>query len=449
MRKVFIAILLLAFSTNSHPQNPSKLIDSLKQLIAAEKQDTSRAQLLLQLSKNYLESKPDTALLMAQQGLHLSKKSKFAKGEALSLKAMGAVYGVTGNYPKGLETLLQALQINESINDQRGMMLCYVTIGANYSHQKDYKQSLYYFFKARPIAETIHDDRYLMITLLNIGDTYEKLNQLDSAGFYTQLVYHQADHLNNLFIRGIALNNLGNINAKMGMDDIALAYYRHSLPDLTTENNNDALCEATFGMANLFKKANHTDSAMIYARQSLLVAAQSGFTQRLLDASNFLSDLYERKKMVDSAYKYQKISIAAKDSLFSQDKVKELQNLGFTEHIRQQEITEAVAAAAELRKKNIQMVAIGAFIPAFFGIVLLFSRRKTKSRTIEFMGILALLLFFEFITLIIEPYIAEWTHHTPIFMLLALVIVASILVPLHHKLEHKVKEKLAHKKSEK
>ena len=359
-----VTLFLLLVTFNSNAQN--NVVDSLKQLLAKEKQDTSRVLLLVQLSKIYLESKPDTALLLAQEGLALANHKKFPKGAALCLKAMGAVYGVTGNYPKGLDLLLQSLKINETINDQQGMMTCYVTIGANYSHQEDYKQSLFYFFKAKAIAEAIHDNRYLMITLLNSGDSYEKLNQLDSAGLITQQVYDLSIQFGNSYIRGIALNNLGNIYSKTGKNDTAIKYYRQSFPDLVTENNDDALCEATIGMAKLFMKLNLADSALYYAHRSLLVAEKSGFTKHLLNASNFLFTYYESIRLIDSAYAYQKITVAAKDSLFNQEKVKASQNLGFTENIRQQEITEAAKVSAEERKKKIQMAALGVFHSCFF-----------------------------------------------------------------------------------
>ena len=193
-------------------------------------------------------------------------------------------------------------------------------------------------------------------------------------------------------------------------------------------------------------KTGQLDSALLYAQKSLTLARQDGFIQRVLNAGNFLSAYYEKTHQIERAYAYQKITIAAKDSLFSQEKVRELQNLGFAERIRQQEIAGAKAEAAEARKKNIQMAAIGTFIPVFLGTVLLLRRRKTKPRTLAFMGLIGLLMMFEFITMLIHSYIEEWTHNTPVLMLLMLMAVASILVPFHHKMEHWVKEKLLHKK---
>jgi NADH:ubiquinone oxidoreductase subunit 3 (subunit A) len=54
---------------------------------------------------------------------------------------------------------------------------------------------------------------------------------------------------------------------------------------------------------------------------------------------------------------------------------------------------------------------------------------------IEFLGVIALLIVFEFLNLFLHPFLENITHHTPVLMLLALVCIAALLVPLHHKLE--------------
>jgi hypothetical protein len=77
--------------------------------------------------------------------------------------------------------------------------------------------------------------------------------------------------------------------------------------------------------------------------------------------------------------------------------------------------------------------------------VLLLGRRKVKSRTIEFLGVLSLLFVFEFIVLFAHPYIGRWTHESPILMLMIFVAIATILVPLHHRSENWIKKRLAAK----
>ncbi len=72
-------------------------------------------------------------------------------------------------------------------------------------------------------------------------------------------------------------------------------------------------------------------------------------------------------------------------------------------------------------------------------------RQEANRRVVQFLGLLGLLLLFEFISLFLHPYIAEWTHHIPVLMIVILVGIASVLVSLHHRLQELVRELLARK----
>jgi antibiotic biosynthesis monooxygenase (ABM) superfamily enzyme len=69
----------------------------------------------------------------------------------------------------------------------------------------------------------------------------------------------------------------------------------------------------------------------------------------------------------------------------------------------------------------------------------------TNERVIGFFSVVALLLVFEFLNLLLHPFLGGITNHSPALMLLGLVCVAVLLVPLHHRLEKWVKEKLVEK----
>ena len=64
---------------------------------------------------------------------------------------------------------------------------------------------------------------------------------------------------------------------------------------------------------------------------------------------------------------------------------------------------------------------------------------------IKFFGQIGLLIVFEFINLLIHPTLEEVTHHNSFIMLLILVIIASILIPIHHNLEKYVRVQLVEK----
>ena len=82
----------------------------------------------------------------------------------------------------------------------------------------------------------------------------------------------------------------------------------------------------------------------------------------------------------------------------------------------------------------------------FISIFLLLSQTIIVSeKWIEFLGVLGLLIVFEFINLLIHPYLTTFTNDSPIFMLIVLVIIAALLIPLHHKLENWVTGKMIEK----
>ena len=72
-------------------------------------------------------------------------------------------------------------------------------------------------------------------------------------------------------------------------------------------------------------------------------------------------------------------------------------------------------------------------------------RHITNTKLIQFLGVVALLLVFEFLNLLLHPFLERITHHSPVLMLLALVCIAALLVPLHHKLEKWATHKLVEK----
>ncbi len=423
----------------------TQTIDSLKHLLQTEKQDSIRCLLLAQLSYQYQGSKPDSALIFAQNGLLLARKINYLKGEVKCLSRIGSIYSITGNGAKGLELMLQSLKMSETLNDEVTRVNIVRLIGDVYSDLGDLRKSLDYTLRAREIASIMHLDLQLAICSIDIGDSYEKLDQLDSAEFFTKEGYELAVKKNYPDLIGIALNNLGNIYSKKREPAIAMDYYKRSIPFQEMTNEENGICETTLGIARLFLQQGQDDSCLYYAGLSYASTKKNGFTGYLLKASNFLADYYKQHHKVDSAYFYLSAVIEAKDSMFSQEKIRAIQNLGFEESMRQQEIAAEKKKAEEDHVRNLQLLAIGVFIPVFFIGVLILSRTKVKPRVVEFLGILSLLLFFEFITDLIYPYVSQLTNENPIWEMLFLVILASLVEPLNFRLEHWVKGHLVHR----
>ncbi len=120
------------------------------------------------------------------------------------------------------------------------------------------------------------------------------------------------------------------------------------------------------------------DSSLYYAKKGLNISKQESLTPKILDATSLLTELYIPLN-TDSAFKYQQLMLAAKDSLFSEEKVKQMQNLSFNEKLRQQEVEAA-------RQKYSYRIRMNAFLGSTFTLIviaiLLFIiiRRKQKAK---------------------------------------------------------------------
>jgi tetratricopeptide (TPR) repeat protein len=451
MKKIITILVLVHFLIFSYAQNSTA--DSLKKLLINTSVDSVRVFLAYKISDAYLFSEPVKAMHFARQALKLAQNINYKKGEARSLTRIGNILAQTDDFTKALETHFEALKINESEKDLIGMAASNNNIARIYTEQETfegYRLALSYYMKTKETYEKLNDSLNLCIVLLNIGDNYERMNLLDSASFFQQKAYQLARLTQDEKYIGTILMNLGNIHLKKAMIDSAFSEYESAESYLLAANDKQSLSEALFGIAKTFERIKHIDSAIFYAKKSIQIGITINNQVAILNAANYLADLYDSLKNTDSAYAYTKIGQETEKKIFNQDKRAQIQNMSFKEQVRQQDIEEEKAKEETDRKNNLQMVAIAVFIVTFFVILSILSRRKINPRTVELLGILGLLLLFEFILIFIHPYIGEWTHHTPVYMLAIFVAIAAILGPLHHRLTKWIKEKLVrrHKMTE-
>ena len=142
-----------------------------------------------------------------------------------------------------------------------------------------------------------------------------------------------------------------------------------------------------------------------------------------------MKKLYDTLKNPDSAYYYLQLQYAFRDSVFSREKTNRIQSLEFSEQIRITEEDVKKIKEEEQRKQNIQYVLIALGIIAFIILFLVLSHSIIiNTKLIEFFGVIALLIVFEFLNLLLHPFLERITHHSPVLMLLALVCIAAF----HH-----------------
>lgn len=435
----FLSLNLLIFNS-SNAQN--RKLDSLLSVLKISIADSNQVNTLNNISYEYNLSNPLKGLEYAKLAYNLSKKINYQKGEIRAMDNLADGYNHTGNFNKSMEIYLEALALDEKANNPRGMVSSLMNLGIMHAQQKDYKQALFYYLKSDSI---IISNKYTDVKFyfnLNVGDLYENLNKIDTALIYYSKALELAQKMGDPDFLGITHLNLGSCYDYLKKDTLALSNYFVSMDYLRKANDEAEYCSVLKKIGKLYLRDNQKDSALIYAHLALGIAEKGAFQTHLLETNSLLASIYKKANKSDSVVFYMEKANLIKDSMSSAEKIKAFQVKSINEQIRQNELAELRLKEEENRYQQLQLLLIGIFIPIFFLLTILLSRKKIHRKAIQVLGIVSLLLLFEYLTLLLHPIVVELTHHTPILELLVFVGIAAILIPSHHRIEHWLIEKL-------
>jgi hypothetical protein len=179
---------------------------------------------------------------------------------------------------------------------------------------------------------------------------------------------------------------------------------------------------------------------------SLQAAQQSDHKKGVINGAKILRESYFAINRQDSAYYYGIMEVNYRDTVFDEQSINQVYDMTLAEQIRQNEEAENLKEQKQKSKRNIQYSAIASGIISILILFLLFSRSIIANpKLIKIPGIIGLLITFEFIDLLVHPNLAHFTHDSPFLILLCMVMIAALLVPIHHYPDGKVTHQLVEK----
>lgn len=170
------------FSLSSFSQNIK--IDSFEKLLPAAKEDTTKVNILNEISWNLmLVGNYDKAMQYANESKSLAEKLLAQNSSSLPVikkilskthNTIGSIYSRQGNYPEALKNYLASLKIKEELGDKNGIARSYNNIGLIYQQQENYGKAVENFFIALDKLKEVNDTFAIGSVYNNIGITYEK-----------------------------------------------------------------------------------------------------------------------------------------------------------------------------------------------------------------------------------------------------------------------------------
>ena len=424
-------------------QKPPNL-DSLLPKIKAEKNDSARYYLAMS-ALTISETNPVEDMHNSEIILLHGQKNNDLVCQVLGYCCLCYDYIAFGNKVKSLEFGIKANQAAEKSNNDRLKTFAKAMLALTYLTMGDFAKAESYNKAAMEAGSKYETDIISVCAVNDMGTIYLAMGKIDSALVYTQKAYEMAIKSGiNYWLTSTYLQ-FGSIHAAMKNSSLALNYWNLALNEANRIGSPKFVSTAYNAMAQFYYASNQPDSAKLYATRAISSVNNTAFYTLNVDPAKLLLNIY-RNSNVDSAFKYSEIYRTANDSLFNIRTLQQAQLMAVEEEARLAELKYEEEKSDEARKTNLEYTFIAIGIVSFFMIFLVFSRSYiTNPKIIEFLSVIALLIVFEFFNLLIHPLLEKVTHHSPVLMLLALVGLAALLIPLHHKLEHWAVHKLIEK----
>jgi class 3 adenylate cyclase/lipopolysaccharide biosynthesis regulator YciM len=372
-------------------------VDSLKALLPTSKEDTTKVDLLLQVSKSYLNSEPQLAIGFAEEANQLATKLNFQRGIAVSFKNLGiayyqqgkyiealdkwnhslevfeqlqdksgianlqsnigAIYKNQGNDPKALEYLFNSLRNSEQAGEAFRIASALINIGSVYQHKvSTYDKALEYYLRALPMSEKLNDNDLIGTTTVNIGEIYLQRKNPDSALYY--FMKAQSAFSGTVDI-SYALNSLGTVYAQLKNYDKAKQYHQQAYDSAVFQESKLYMAQALQNLADVYVETGDRKKAIETYLQAEALSKEINSSYGLKEIYTGLAETYTSLSQFDRANKYQTLLLSIKDTIYNKETDVKLSNYEFNFEIekKQGQITllekDKVLQEVELKRQKL------------------------------------------------------------------------------------------------
>ena len=430
MKHKFLLVILILFSFYSFSQKPVKIIDSLKQVVSSDISDSLKILAYSDLCWYYRNISIDSAFNYGNSTLKLSKETNSKKGEAQAYNDIGILHYGLAEYDKALGYYKKSLSIRTTLNDTMGLAALYNKIGL--VHQNNFKMdsAIFYATKALKIYEDKNHTRYAALIKNNIANIYKGLKQYRKAlNIHLDLARINKGHKDYLALTK-SYNNIA--NAYLFLKDTigSIDYYRKSIElaekhnykkelaalynnyggvlhakqefinaiEFTSKslklreelNDNYGIASSSLHLAGLYLDLKEFNKAKEYLYSGLQLSEKFNANELKLDAYDKMVSYYAFKRNPDSVIYYKELFKTLKDTIFSQQVIKEVAEVQekYNTAEREKKIltqrTEIAENELNLNKKNTQLIGLGvlAIVLSLLGY-LLYNQQKLKNQQLK------------------------------------------------------------------
>ncbi len=328
--------------SNEKPTKYSVFIDSL--IVELNKigiKDTFKLDVLQSLVREFINIDIKVAESYNNEISKIIQNSNNPYWKANAYNTFGLLNWAKSDFTKALDLFLQSAKINDSLKNENGLLRNYGNIGLlNYS-TKNFEKAIEYTTKALKLAEKLKMKREVALSYGNLGIIYQSQGKLKDALINHTKALKITQELEDR--RGIIrnLSNIAVVHTSMRNFSEAIKKYSEALELAIQEQDNRSILllqgnlgftfyeianDSTKSYSNTEKKSFLTLSET-YLLKAIENAKKMNFDDALYEYYHSLSRTYAALSDFKNAYMYKDLYYSIKDSLFSVENNKAINDL--------------------------------------------------------------------------------------------------------------------------
>lgn len=323
---IYVLLVFALILSGIHSSAKQTNLDSLFTVLANEENDTTKIEILLELTWNNRRQHPEISHLLLDTTEYLLNTQiayEFMRGKIYSLRGDLARYkGKEGimldEYQKSISFFTKYLD-NDDKNTRslaiRNISICYNNMADSYAQKGDYGQALSLYQKSLRAIQGIGTKTGFSTRYFNIGLSYLDLNQIDSAEHYITLSHLIETELNDPI--GLYWSNYGLGRIALKKDNLSTSrkYFEKALDYAKQSGDRASEMECLQFIADVYARQENFQEATNNYIRSLNIAQEIGYTNAIPSIYNTLGEIFKRRGRLQQSIDYYEKYIALKDSL--------------------------------------------------------------------------------------------------------------------------------------
>jgi signal transduction histidine kinase/CheY-like chemotaxis protein/AraC-like DNA-binding protein len=305
------------------------------------------------LAWEFRNSRPDSTLYFANLAIKIAEENDLINERIQATNYLGVAYRNLSLYSKSLEMYLKALELSEKYGnaEQRGYSL--INIANLYLYQKDYLEARNYLIRALDQAQERVDKVMIGYCYVNLGRVHVELQEYDLAQqYFDQALEVRITIEDEAGILAVELDKAEVLRIK-GDYSKALTLFENLLPRLTARNDQLGIAQTYNNMARIYLGTEKHDLGQVYSKKAIEIARALSMKYEEKEALKTLSDVYAAQGNYKEAFDYQVRYSNLNYLLFSEEKIRQIEQLKSQSEIEKQEAENQILREQKARQQTI------------------------------------------------------------------------------------------------